>query len=170
MFLDISHALRSPGEQFPFTHRESLAAQDICGETVTFDAPVQLSGNYFVSGDSLVLRGNVLATARSRCTNCLEPAMHHVSVDFDEVFIRADKNINETEEDTDRFVFNGTQVELNQFALTLVLLDLPLRFLCKPDCKGLLPASTNSRSEEQLDSQNNAFSALKKVFQTKQEV
>jgi uncharacterized protein len=168
MLLDISRALHSPGEQFPFMHRESLAAQDICGEAVTFDSPVLLSGHFFISGDSLVLRGTLQATARSRCTNCLDPAKHLVSVDFDEVFLQADKAGEETAENSDRLVFEGTQVELSQLTLTLALLDLPLRFLCKPDCMGFL---SESNAQEPTESQSaKVFSSLKTILQSDQEV
>ena len=40
MLLDISRALRVPGEEIPFEHRDRIPPQEIFGETVTFDDPV----------------------------------------------------------------------------------------------------------------------------------
>ena len=50
LLLDVSRAMRTPGEAFSFVHHEHIPPQDICGETVSFDEPVVLEGHFSMSG------------------------------------------------------------------------------------------------------------------------
>ena len=157
MLLDVSRALRTPGESFPFVHHERIAPQDINGEKVTFDEPVVLEGRFSMSGNDLTLEGELTATAHSRCCNCLEPAEVHLKVPFQEVFVRVDRMTGtEEDDDLDRLVFTGSKVELDHLTLTLALLELPIRILCRPDCEGykqMAPQYTHPQK-------NNPFSVL----------
>lgn len=136
MLLDVSRALRAPGEPFSFVHHERIAPQDIYGEKVTFDEPVVLEGRFSMSGNDLTLDGTLTATAHSRCCNCLEMATVNLKVPFHEVFTKVDRVVPEQEDDPDRWVFAGSKIETGHLALTLALLELPIRILCKPDCEG----------------------------------
>ena len=62
MLLDVSRALRLPGEVFPFLHREEIPPQEIFGETITFSDAV-LTGHFSMAGDSLHLEGTLTVTA-----------------------------------------------------------------------------------------------------------
>lgn len=136
MLLDVSRALRTPGEYFPFVHHETIPPQDIYGEQVTFDEPVVLEGRFSMSGNDLTLEGELSATAHSRCCNCLEPAQVNLKVPFREVFTKVDRFSEDAEDDPDRLVFSGSKVELDHLTLTLAVLELPIRILCRPDCEG----------------------------------
>ena len=54
MELDVSRGFVHPATPFPFEARLMLEAQDVGGETVTFD-PVALEGTYFVVDDTCLL-------------------------------------------------------------------------------------------------------------------
>lgn len=164
MLLDVSRAMRTPGENFSFVHHEHIAPQDICGEMVSFDDPVILEGHFSMSGVDLTLDGVLTATAHSRCCNCLEMAQVNLKVPFHEVFTRVDRLNAVQDDDPDRLVFSGSKVELEHLALTLALLELPIRILCKPDCDGykrMAPQSMNSDEETKPD---NPFAVLQKLL------
>lgn len=159
MLLDVSRALRTPGEVFPFEHHERISPQEISGETVTFDEPVVLKGRYSMSEDDLTLDGTLTATAHSRCCNCLGPAQVNLTVPFHEVFTKVDRLTEEVEDDPDRLVFTGYKVELEHLALTLALLELPIRILCKPDCQGYREAAPEYTTPQK----RNPFAALQNL-------
>lgn len=166
MLLDVSRAMRMPGEVFSFVHHECIPPQDICGEEVTFDEPVVLEGRFSMSGVDLTIEGTLTATAHSRCCNCLEMATVPLKVPFHEVFTKIDRYVasEQEEDDPDRLVFTGSKVELEHLSLTLALLELPIRILCKPDCEGykdMAPAFTADRDEE---AKEHPFSVLQKLL------
>ena len=70
MLLDISRALRAPGEEISFLHRDAIPTQEILGETVSF-SDVLLAGHFSLTGESLRLWGELTATAHGHCAGCL---------------------------------------------------------------------------------------------------
>ena len=164
MLLDVSRALRNPGEAVPFEHHERIMPQDISGEMVTFDEPVVLEGRFSMSGNDLTLDGTLTATAHSRCCNCLGPAQVDLKVPFHEVFTRLDRMQENAKDDPDHWVFMGSKVELGHLALTLALLELPIRILCKPDCEGYNQMAPQYAAPQK----SNPFSVLQDLLKNDQ--
>ncbi len=175
MALDISRALRSPGESFPFRHEEALPPQEVLGDTVTFDSPVVMEGQFVLSDERLRLWGRLSTVAHAACANCLADASCPIRVDFDEVFEKLDRKAANDPmdlDDSDRLAYDGPQLELHHLALTLALLELPIRFLCQEDCKGLQNVTRiedPNAGQKELPSEH-PFSALQQLLNKDQEV
>ena len=175
MKLNITEALRRPGESIPFIHEACIEPQDIMGDRVTFD-PVRMEGSFSLIDGRLHLVGRLATVAYGSCANCLEAADYPVNLRFHEVFSRKGEETEEEEDEldrTDRLAYDGPQLAVDQLALTLVVLDLPMRFLCREDCKGLLGITKTNREadadQEDLTTQH-PFSALQQLLNKDQEV
>ena len=176
MLLDISRALRAPGEEFPFLHRDEIPPQDILGETVEF-SQVLMTGRFSLTGDSLRLCGALSAVAHGHCAGCLKPVDYQVNVPFDEVFTRVTRYTQQAEipGEEDGWLYEGSKVELSQLILTLAVLDLPMRFVCGPDCPvlGHMPSDEDSPTthacQKDMPDQH-PFSALQQLLTKDQEV
>ena len=175
MLLDISRALRAPGEDIPFLHRDAIPPQEIFGETVTF-SDVLLAGHYSITDESLRIWGKLTAAAHGHCAGCLKPVDYEVDVPFDEVFTRLSRypQKEETHDEEERLEYEGSKVELSHLAMTLAVLDLPIRFECGEDCpalQGLTPEDTPSTHACQKDMPDqHPFSALQQLLTKDQEV
>ena len=178
MLLDVSKALRAPGEEIAFTHRDEIPPQEIFGDTVTFD-PVVMTGYYSMMDHNLRLRGRLQTIAHGECAGCFAPVDYEVDVPFDETFLHISREKtyagmeDELETDDDeRLAFEGSKVELNQLALTLTLLELPIRFECEPVCQVMEKARQDNEShacQKELPDQH-PFSALQQLLTKDQEV
>ncbi|WP_263368026.1 YceD family protein [Edaphobacter bradus] len=78
------------------------------------------------------------------CARCVEPVPQALSGEFDLLFRPAevDENPGEhaiTPEETEIGYYQGSGLLLEDVVREQVLLSLPSRTLCKPDCKGLCP-------------------------------
>ena len=133
MFLDVTKALQSPGTDIPFQVELEIPVQDVLGEDVSFE-PAVVTGSAQSIGDSIILHGSIQTTAHARCANCLAPASAELEVEFRETFLHG-----ETSDDPDLFSYEGSKVELDQMVLSVVILALPMRFLCREDCQGFCP-------------------------------
>ena len=177
LLLDISRALRAPGEDIPFLHRDEIPPQEILGETVAFH-DVILSGYYSFAGESLHIRGTLTAQADGHCGGCLKPVKYPIEVEFDEIFTRQSRYSRVEEESSDeeeeRLMFEGSKVELSHLALTLAVLELPLRFTCGEDCPvldALQPDDEPHTHACQKDMPDqHPFSALQQLLTKDQEV
>lgn len=176
LLLDISRALRAPGEEIPFRHCDEIPPQEIFGETVTF-SDVVLEGLCSVSDDSLRLHGVLTAVAHGHCAWCLQPTDYRMEVPFDEVFTRQTRfqRVEDASPDEEeRLMYEGSRVELSHLAMTLAVLDLPIRFECGEDCPALdaaLPDNAPSLRASQKDMPDqHPFSALQQLLTKDQEV
>ena len=129
MFLDASKAFMRPMEDFPFAVDVMLEKQDVNGDEVTFD-PVHMEGTYMMADDTVRLEGRLSTVAHAPCAVCLSPVDVPVEVEFGETF-RKDAN----EEEDGCFPYEGKQIPLDHMTLTLVMLNLPMRFKCPVDCR-----------------------------------
>lgn len=171
MRLDVSKALRAPGASFPFQVTGEIPPQDILGETVVFSG-VSLEGVYTAAEEIVSCRGTLHAEATARCARCLSPAKVAIDAPFDEIFERA-----VTPKDPDHFSFEGSALDLFPLALTVAVLALPIRFLCREGCAGealQAPQVSDPRAcppdapAEKSDA--NPFEALQHMFSKDEEV
>ncbi len=174
MLLDISRALRAPGEVFPFQHRDAVPPQEVFGETVTF-SDVLLTGEFSAAEDHLHLWGTLTAVAHGHCAGCLKPVEYRVEAPFDEIFTRQSRFPRQEEDpEEERWMYEGSKAELSHLAMTLAVLDLPIRFECGADC----PALSGLPSEDTLPTyacqkdmpDQHPFSALQQLLTKDQEV
>ena len=169
MELDVSKAFLRPGTEFPFEGKIQLSPQDVAGETVTFeDAKIQ--GTYSMLEDCVHLKGSLETVAHGPCVLCMEEADIPVNVSFTEAFR---KGANETEEE--EFCFEGKALSLTQMTLTLVMLNLPMRFLCKEDCRGskalqMWQNDNHPSSHEEGTQTQRPFEALQSLLMKDEEV
>ena len=100
-----------------------------------------------------------------------------IEVEFDEIFTRQSRYPQQEEDQDDeeeRLMFDGSKVELSHLALTLAVLELPMRFVCGDACPALdamQPDDENSTHACQKDMPDqHPFSALQQLLTKDQEV
>jgi uncharacterized protein len=166
MDIDVTQALLKPGESFPFEAEVGIDPQNVGNEIVAFD-PVFLSGTYSAVDGMVHVSGKLRTTAHASCAMCLGNVDLPLELKFQETFR---KDAVETEDEA--FAYQGSSVSLNHLSLTLVMLNLPMRFLCDENCPGskeLQAYRTISKSSCQEDTQR-PFEALKRLLEEDEEV
>ena len=169
MELDVSKALLTPGTEFPFMAEVTVPPQDVVGETVAFDT-VKLQGTYSALDGIVRLAGWLTTTAHAACALCLNAVDAPLRIAFDE---RYRKDANEIEDEV--FRYEGSKAPLDQLALTLLMLNLPMRFLCEGGCGNGAehPAGVQtifkSSCEEESPTQR-PFEALQRLLTKDEEV
>lgn len=98
-----------------------------------FAAPVKVSGRVYNRAGVVYLDYSVSFTLSAACDRCLKEFLREYDFDFRHIVVPSLSN-----EDNDDFVVaEGESIELNDIAVTDLLLQLPTKMLCKEDCKGL---------------------------------
>ena len=99
------------------------------------------------------LRGDFAARLQVPCARCVEPVEVPLASDFDLIFrpIGADAGPPErsiTAPETEIGYYQNDSLLLEDVLREQVLLSLPVRTLCKPDCKGLCPRCGVNRNNQ----------------------
>ena len=130
------------------------------GEEAEQDGPLATSGRAEVIHEhrgpkdivaDIRLRGQFAGKVRVPCARCVEPVQIPLAAQFDLIFRPAgvDSDAPErsiTAPETEIGYYQKNSLALEDVLREQVLLALPVRTLCKPDCKGLCPRCGANRN------------------------
>jgi uncharacterized protein len=99
------------------------------------------------------LRGRFAGTFQVPCARCVEPVEIPLEAEFDLIFrpVGADSDAPEraiTAQETEIGYYLKDSLALEDVLREQVLLSLPAKTLCKPDCKGLCPRCGENRNSQ----------------------
>ena len=168
--LDVSKALKAPGQRFALNEQLELPEMEFMSDPVRFDK-VTLDGEYLSTDDDRIsVQGTARAWITSRCDRCLEPMQLEAQGPVDAVYAREPDP-----DDPDLYSYDSSRIDLTDAVRDAILMELPLRFLCREDCKGLCPVCGVNLNNGTCTCQEgaeftNPFSALKTIVLNNEEV
>jgi len=100
------------------------------------------------------LKGRFEGKFEVRCARCVEPVAVPLEAEYDLIFRPAevDAQLGEraiTAPETEIGYYEGDSLLLEDVLREQVLLTLPVRTLCRPDCKGLCPHCGENRNQKE---------------------
>ena len=117
----------------------------------TFGSPVSINGRVYNRAGVVYLEYSVDFTLNIICDRCLKELEREYHFDFDHIVVPSVSN----SDNDDYIVADGESIEVNEIALTDMLLSLPTKVLCREDCKGLCMVCGCDLNEKQCDHLNN---------------
>ena len=129
-------------------------------------------------GETVHFRGHLQVRLKMHCGRCLEEFVHPVEEDLDLFFMpRAPEPEDDEEEedvelsDRDMVVayYGQERIDLGEMVREQMLLAVPLRRLCRQDCRGLCPSCGVNRNTASCECQptepvDGRLAALRKLF------
>lgn len=156
----VSDLLAKPGHQREVSGSARL---DIHLSEAAVAGDVELEATVASLTDGVIARGRATAMARLVCDRCLTERDEPVEASIEEVF-----RLRPEGEDESR-VEPGGWIDLEQAVHDEVALALPLRPLCRPDCRGLCPTCGTDLNTDPCaghgDEPSSPFTALKQLFE-----
>jgi uncharacterized protein len=143
------------------------------GDEATQSGPLSTSGRAEVLHEhrgpkeivsDIRLRGHFSGDFEVPCARCVEPVSIGLDSDFDLIFrpVGVDSGPQErsiTAEETEIGYYQKDSLSLEDVLREQVLLSLPARTLCKPDCKGLCPRCGQNRNTDSCSCEQEASDA-----------
>ncbi len=139
----LSLRFEQPSETFPVL--AEMAETDIC----QFLTPITASLRAQQIGDIVEIEGSISTSVRLDCGRCLQSFEMPLESQFELTYIQKDpalahsgtndEEIELTADDVGLIHYQGEEINLREEIQEQVVLALPLRALCRPDCKGLCP-------------------------------
>ncbi len=110
---------------------EELGEYKIIG---TFITPISLNGQVMNRAGVVSLDYTMRFTIRHLCDRCLNEFDREYSYDISHVLV---KSVSSDNDEFEYVVCPGSSLDLNELAISDLLLQLPTKVLCTEDCKGL---------------------------------
>lgn len=139
MKIDLSGIIKCEGEKLVFADKLTIPPLWLMGENVEFPDAVALSGDVVNEGKIFRLAGEVKGRMVVHCARCGKPLERDFSFAMEETLIQEDAHSAEDILEEDVTVFSGYGLELDELVENHIFLNLPVKYLCKEDCKGLCP-------------------------------
>jgi uncharacterized protein len=113
-------------------------------ERVRLVAPVKVEGKVRLARPEVFVNGHFETRAQVECDRCLKQVELPVDADFDLQYItgaeyESSATAELTEEVMSVSVFDGAVIDVDEIVKEQILLAVPTRMLCQPDCKGICP-------------------------------
>jgi uncharacterized protein len=127
----------------PFSHAYAPEEVELEDEGARLVSPAEVGGSATRKGEEVRLRGSIKTEVELLCDRCLAPSRAPLEVEFDARFIPqaaaagAGENVELLDEDLGVAAYEGDAVDMDELVREQILLALPLRSLCREDCKGL---------------------------------
>src|SRR5688572_26743475 len=153
MLLDLSR-FRTGTERLERTFEPSALMRG--DDLFTVASPVALSAEVRKDGQKVRLVGRVSATLELECSRCLEPYPVPVASSFDLLFLPV-ADIAATSDGEEREVreddlgvsyYKDDEIDLAEVIREQFYLALPMKPLCREDCRGLCPECGINRNRE----------------------
>lgn len=82
------------------------------------------------------IEGRMELTFAMSCDRCLKPVMQKITLDFTRQVLGSEEHAEDTEDDDQSFM-EGYQLNVDDLIKNECFMNLPVKVLCKPDCKGI---------------------------------
>ena len=150
---------------------------DFGNEGIRQIGPLTWSATAERAGEEIRIAGSLAGAVELSCSRCLEPAQCDIQKSFDLFFRERDEDLFDedevelTEEDTRTAFFSGTQLAMGDVLREQVLLALPMKALCRVDCKGLCPVCGTNRNQNTCSCSGEVFSPhMEKLLEIKRKL
>lgn len=132
----------------------ALEPVEMAGQSFAFDRPFAGEAEIWNLGDRLLARVSIAGEARLECSRCLTAFTLPLRLSFEEEFVEGTvPDSRGEEEETGRTVtaYEGDAIDLSDPLRENVLVELPMKPLCKQACEGLCPTCGANRNEGSCD-------------------
>lgn len=110
-----------------------------------FQTPVRVRADLQSFSGSVVLEARLHYTMVMPCDRCFEDTAVEKIVCFSHMLVR---ELNGEEDDDAYILVPDERLDLDELLTEDLLLDMPSKFLCSPDCKGICPQCGANRNKE----------------------
>lgn len=136
MIIQLREAFQVDGKRLPVQYQISPEEfSQIRG--YSFDTPICVDGEFRNRAGIVTLQYTVSCLLHVVCDRCLKPIDREFSYDFSHTVVSSFQNEEDVAVYDTYVVAEHDSLDLNETAISDLLLMLPTKILCQEDCKGL---------------------------------
>lgn len=151
MRIDVSSIIKQPGASVSFCERGAIEPFEEDDENLQFSGPVTVKGVATSTGDGVYVQANAQGAVRLVCSRCLSEYDHRFNFNCEGNFDKdpALSVSDDDEKDIEVFPLEGDFCSLDEMIRHELILNLPMKPLCRPDCKGFCSVCGTGLNENQ---------------------
>ncbi|MGM9977608.1 MAG: YceD family protein [Clostridium sp.] len=119
------------------------------GEKIKSSEKIVLLGEATYKDEIIILNANLKGNLELICSRCLDTFIYPIDIDIEERFTS-----NETLEDEEVILVNSDVIDITEIVEKAIISTLPIKRLCKEDCKGLCQSCGANLNKEECSCNN----------------
>lgn len=151
MIINLNKFLSSDNISYNYRDNFIIDDEDLLEKT-HLNKTIVFNGDFFKVENSILLTGTVKYTYAEKCARCLAEFDNTIETKFEAVVVQ--KNYDDEESDEIKLVIEDGCVNLDETIKQLVYLSMPMKSVCKADCKGICPTCGVNLNVEECKCQN----------------
>lgn len=152
MRVNVAQLRKAEGGSERFQFSEIPAPIEMGKDMLVFQTPLDVQMDIINTGKSLFVNGKANAGVSVNCSRCLKEFIYNIEFEFEDEWIPAEFSSSDQEETA--LIFEKDEFSIDERILEHLLLQLPMRFICSPDCKGLCVKCGVDRNNNKCDCTN----------------
>lgn len=138
MFVNLTDVFTMEDKQVTMQERSELTQVEIGGAVfpVTDQIPVNLTFTNIGKGKVRII-GDTEMTFAMNCDRCLKPVEQTLRIRFDREVFAPDMIESVPDGADDQEFMDGYQLDVEDLLYNEIVMNWPMKVLCKPDCKGI---------------------------------
>ena len=168
--LTISQIIGKTGESMEVSFSENVENTMGYPDVVCFSEPVVIKGVLTNTKKGILFEADGNTEAVYLCSRCLERVKVPIQFNINEMFYPSGSVENEKEAET----FCDDEMDLTDVIQRSILENLPMKVVCKEECKGLCPKCGKNLNEGDCDCNDTEFDprleSLRTLFNVDEEV
>lgn len=146
MFINLENVFNNGADEIRTDFDFDFSSADV-GGVYPFTTPVRLRGSIKNETDIVYLRAVAEFRFDGVCDRCAAEFSRDMTVPVEHILV---SELND--EDNDEFILvEGMKLDIEQLVLEDIYLSLPMKTLCKEDCKGICPTCGKNLNEGHCD-------------------
>lgn len=134
MHVDIADIKSVKGASINFELSEQIEFPKTQLGELKFCKPVSLKGTISNINNKFIFKGHLNTVISLNCSRCNKLIERIIDLPIEEIFAENDDSC-----EGEAWTFSGNIIELDPSIVSNVILNIPMKVLCKQDCKGLCP-------------------------------
>jgi uncharacterized protein len=164
--VDVARLKNNPGEVKKLAVAVDMPPVLSESEKIEFEGPVKLDLVLTNTNNTIVVEGYISAKLSLACGSCLDIFTIPIQAEFSETYYNEGKEESAGEE---YIAYSGDKLDLTTEVVKSIIIALPMRIVCRQDCKGLCPVCGVNRNKENCgcaaDTVDPRLEVLKKLLQ-----
>ena len=121
------------------TFETELAAFFPDGEKAESDSAIEIAVTLRMVGNTVYVIGEAKGEVKLQCGRCLAEYRHRLDAELNMSFMEKEETEEEDEDSEELYTYDGESLDLYPHVRDQLLLLMPIKPLCKEECKGLCP-------------------------------
>lgn len=143
MILQIKRIFERVGDQMDISGAVPLEELGEVSAIGKFVSPISLSGKLINRAGMVSLDYSLKTEILHRCDRCLDEFLRKYELTFSHILVTDESALN-SEDDV---LCDGSALDMNELAISDLLVEIPTKILCREDCRGLCPTCGKNLNE-----------------------